>query len=228
MKMLKSAAVRLLRSAGYSLVPYRPEWRFAGVRGAPATLIDIGCAFGTAALYDAFPRAKLFLVDPVREYEPRIEEILRRRPGGYRIAAVGASPGTMTLKVNLDAPTKTSFLERTALTRTGGRYEDRAVAVERLDDLVAAEGLAPPFGIKIDTEGFELDVIRGATETLRRSLFVVAETSVQRRFEGSYTFLDLVSEMDARGFRVGNILSSFADANGLVRFADILYLPKET
>ncbi len=72
----------------------------------------------------------------------------------------------------------------------------------------------------------ELEVIRGAKQTLKETAFVIAETSVQERFDGSYRFFEFVSEMESLGFKIGNILTAHPDRNGIVRFMDILYLPK--
>src|SRR5260370_17284590 len=38
------------------------------------TVIDVGIAFGTSPIYDAFPRARYFLVEPVAECRPVLEK----------------------------------------------------------------------------------------------------------------------------------------------------------
>src|SRR5687767_1502759 len=44
-----------------------------GIR--PATVFDIGVAFGTPWLYEGFPQATLVLVDPTRESIPHMQNI---------------------------------------------------------------------------------------------------------------------------------------------------------
>ncbi|MGC7990937.1 hypothetical protein ACP3WY_25095, partial [Salmonella enterica] len=42
------------------------------------TVIDVGIAFGTSPIYEAFPRAKYFLVEPVAECRPILEQLKQR------------------------------------------------------------------------------------------------------------------------------------------------------
>jgi FkbM family methyltransferase len=52
-----------------------------------------------------------------------------------------------------------SFLARTDLTATGKQVEKREVAVKTLDTVMEDYGFESPFGLKIDTEGFEDQVL---------------------------------------------------------------------
>jgi len=130
------------------------------------------------------------------------------------------------MNVQVDHLTKSSMLEHTRLTRLSGRVERREVPLKRLDDVVRDHALHPPFGVKIDAEGFELKVVLGSEETLGASAFLIVEVSVQKRFEGSCGLVDFVDEMRRRGFGVGNVLSAHPDWHGLVRFMDILFVRK--
>src|SRR3954449_6529991 len=57
---------------------------------APATVIDVGVAYGTPELYDAFPDARFLLVDPLEEYAPAIDGIVARlRSAEWVRAAAG-------------------------------------------------------------------------------------------------------------------------------------------
>ncbi|HTO08727.1 MAG TPA: FkbM family methyltransferase [Myxococcota bacterium] len=218
---------RVLRPLGVRLTRARPAgWRVGRAASGVSTLIDVGCAWGTPEFYATAPKAELFLVDPVAEYEAAIKRILTQRPGSYTLTALGAGSGTLELNVELDAPTRSSALARTELTRTGGRIERRRVPVTTLDALVERHSLRPPFGLKIDAEGYELEILRGAESTLRETRFVVAETSVQRRFAGSYRFLDLLQLMDASDFVLESVLHAGTDRAGVVRYLDLLLTNK--
>jgi FkbM family methyltransferase len=224
---IKQIANWILARFGHKLVDnkqYHHRWNAIPISEKPRTVIDVGCGYGTDELYKAFPLAYLMLVDPLAEYEPYIESILRAREGRYEIVALGEQSGDLTLKVDLDRPVLSSALSRTPLTRRDGhRFEQRQVPVKTLDELVAEHNLLPPFGVKIDTEGFELSVVKGAAKTLGKSAFVIIEASVQERFHGSYELLELLNTMASHGFKVSNILEAPTDGDGLVRFMDLLF-----
>ena len=64
-----------------------------------------------------------------------------------------------------------------------------------------------PYIIKIDTEGHELSVIKGAAKTLQQTTMVIAEVSVAKRFNESYQFSEFISEMASHGFELLDILT---------------------
>lgn len=188
-------------------------------------IVDVGVAYGTPWLYDAYPEADLLLVDPL----PRtafLKDVLGAREHTYVEAACGATAGEAEITEDLGHPGRSSLLARTELTATGARTRTRTVAVRTLDSIVA-EHVDPTrtLGVKLDTEGYELEVLRGAEETLARAAFVISEVSVQKRFGDSYSFEELVGFMNERGFRVAEILEAPPNAEGRIMYVDIAFLP---
>ncbi len=189
----------------------------------PRTVFDVGVGVGTSKLYQAFPDAYFVLIEPVREFNPYIERILQKYRGEHVQAAAGAEPSTLTINVELLTLQKSSFQSRTLLTDTGGKAEKRQVELTTLDALVAERGYEPPFGLKIDVEGYEAHVIRGARRCLRDALFVLTEVSVLKRFEDSYTFAEFVGLLDEHGFALCDIVRSRRTRHGEMIFADVLF-----
>lgn len=171
----------------------------------PDIVFDIGVDFGTPELYDAFPDRKFILVDPVAESEAKVEGWRDRIDYDFHCCALGAKSGTLTLNVpSTEAKarhSRASILEfEDGYNDIFATIEERQVPVKRLDDL--SKGLKGTFGLKIDTEGYELEVIKGATQTLKRTEFVIAEASVQMRYKGGYRFSELVAAMGKAGFEI--------------------------
>ena len=171
-------------------------------RFSPRTVVDVGAGRGTPRLYKAFPEAYHFLVEPLTEYESDLRKALEPYQGEYIFTAVGATNTRAFINVE-QRPMMSSFLARTS---TGKQIEKREVAVKTLDMLMEEYGFEPPFGLKIDTEGFEDQVIRGATNFLRRTEFVIAEVSVAERFVDSYTFAEFTELMDENDFFLWDVL----------------------
>ena len=83
-----------------------------------------------------------------------------------RCAAVADSSGTAEFTKVLDAPAYSGLRQRGDLPPEAQRVEKVSVRTERLDDVLADR--PPPTLIKIDVEGAELGVLKGAAETLQR------------------------------------------------------------
>ena len=171
---------------------------------APATLIDVGVGPGTASLYGAFPDSHLVLIEPLEEFLPQLEGLIAARSGEYVLAAIGDHDGTTEIKVDQDSLIASSILpslQGLDHTRVG-----RTVPMRTLDSLMRERQWRGPFGLKVDSEGFEHHVINGATSLLEDTHFVLAEVSVGPRFEDSYTFAEFIALMDERGFALCDIL----------------------
>ena len=193
----------------------RSCWRTAGWHPAaleklefrPLTIVDVGVADGTPQLYEAFPDAFYVLIEPLKEYEPHLQRILLECEGQYFLAAAGARDERAIINVEPNRPWKSSFYERTDLTSTGDLVEKREVPVTTLDTLMKKHSFQSPFGLKIDAEGFEYEVIEGAPNFLRETEFVIAEVSVAKRFEKSHSFSDFTELMNRNGFFLWDILN---------------------
>ena len=189
----------------------------------PGTVIDVGVADGTPELYAAFPDAHLVLVEPVEEFFAGIGALLSTRAGVHLPIALGEREDSLEMNVQLTDGAKSSFLTRTALSATGEVPARRSVAVRPLDAAVAEMALVSPVLLKIDVEGFELPVLRGATATLRRTDVVIIESSVAKRFEGAAGFEEVVGFMFAQGFRLRDIVRVSRHPGGGVRHMDLVF-----
>lgn len=103
---------------------------------------------------------------------PEFAELLRtRHPSAeVRQAALSDQAGDREFVLVLDDPGWSGFRERP--TPGGGPVERLTVRCERLDD-VLPQGVHPAF-VKLDVEGAEEEVLRGALQTLRDHRPVIA------------------------------------------------------
>ena len=181
------------------------------------TVFDVGVSRGTRPLYVAFPQCDFILIDPNKAGE----SIMRYRPEKftYLQVALGSRPDRLTLNDNV---ARSSLLERTALSAEPliDRYE---VEVTTFRDVVEQQKPAPRFGVKIDTEGYELEVIKGMVGCFENIDFLICETSIRRLFEGGYQFSDLVSLLRDNGMYFYNFLNHPKSAP---RFYDTVFLPR--
>lgn len=101
----------------------------------------------------------------------------------------------------------------------GGSPEEQvSVKIRRLDEVVTAENLQKPDFIKIDVEGHELQVLKGATSTIKASLPVLFIEVVQtlKSIGRSYVnkeFLNTFSLLEEMGYETFT-----SDGGGVTKF----------
>ena len=114
------------------------------------------------------------------------------------------------------------------LTHHYENVEARVVETNTLNNLVRSKGLKIPQLIKIDTQGSELDILRGSTDFLDKVAFVYMECPVDEHNEGSPKFDDYIYFMKHNGFvpsEVGEIHRRSIDAK-FVQFDILSYNAK--
>ena len=165
----------------------------------PATVIDVGVGYGTEELWEAFPRARLLLVEPIPDRFGGAAQLAADRRDGAELveAAAGADAGSATITVHR-APEMSSLLGTWIGDRDGG--ERREVPVVRVDDAVHERSLPGPYVLKVDVEGAELDVLDGASAVLGETEAVLLEVRLFELVPGGAQLHDVIPYMRERGF----------------------------
>ena len=172
------------------------------------TFIDVGVgAEGTPDLYEKFSEKKLVLIDPLDEAENFYKNNMQNADAIFFKTALGDYAGS--LKINVEENIgRSTILDVSDINFEGNPKEQRDIPVNTLDNILIGHDLGRT-GIKIDTEGYELNVILGAKETLANTKFVIAEVRHNHEsFKGVYKLHEFISEMQANGFVLSMILTA--------------------
>lgn len=138
------------------------------------TLLDVGANVGTYAAYLArvAPTATIHAFEP----HPRTFAHLESRVAGMPItawqAALSDKAGTTTLYDHAarDGSTQAS-LSQPAVALFDGDIVAHDVVCTTLDDFIAKHGISRVALLKIDTEGLDLSVLRGARRAIEARVF---------------------------------------------------------
>lgn len=163
----------------------------------PRTVIDVGVAYGTPELYAKFPRSRHLLVEPLREWENTLKRICRKHNAEYVLAAAGAQSGQKSIHINSILSNSTFYNE---LSQADDIIDQRTIPVVTLDDLCLEKGMVPPYLIKIDVQGNELDVLNGAQKILEVTEVVILEVSLFAVYENGPECSEVVAYMRNHGF----------------------------
>jgi FkbM family methyltransferase len=142
--------------------------------GDGATVVDIGASWGLFSYHFARLVGRsgtVFSYEPHPMNKPVLEKLAKARPNvRFRAAAVSDLTGTADLQVPVFGSrhvTAQSSLAHGFDGQRGVRVEKVTVPTVRLDDEVGDRRVNL---VKVDVEGHEMSVLRGASETLRKYL----------------------------------------------------------
>ncbi len=144
--------------------------RFLIESGLPVgTILDVGVQERTAELIACFPSTQHILFEP----DTNQRETIHRNYAGFDHvlveAAVTATSGF--LHVAKDGSTGAGL----AAFRPAENVPTLTIPAVSLDDWIAEHPVAKPYLLKVDVDGGEIEVLRGATRTLADTSCVVIE-----------------------------------------------------
>ena len=191
-----------------------------------ATVLDIGASRGQFALFsrENFPRAEIMCFEP----QPGpAEELLAVIGDDVTLirSALGPEPGSANMNVAArdDSSSLLAIGERQVAEFPGtGTDHTIEVPVTTLDDAVTRP-VARPCLLKIDVQGFELDVLRGGSETLAEVDVALIECSFVELYEGQALADEVVPLMLESGFHLAGVHETVYSADGSAIQADFLF-----
>lgn len=121
-----------------------------------------------------------------------------------------------------------SFFEAAEKTRSwAGQWcetKDRAtVQVKTLRDYASANNIQNAKLLKIDAQGYELEVLKGAGAFLHQIEYVFSEVQFANLYEGAPMWTDVIKFMHQQGFNPYTISGFCLDPNADLLQADILF-----
>lgn len=85
-----------------------------------------------------------------------------------------------------------------------------SIVVRKLDDVIPKDCLGP-FAVKIDTQGFEMEVLKGGGQTLQNTVVLNLEMSLCPVYTGGANYVELLQLVTDAGFRCIAITEAFVD-----------------
>jgi FkbM family methyltransferase len=235
--MLRNGIKSLFRHFGFSILRLKnnPKETLVGLKGrSVCTVIDCGANEGQFARYisSVFPNAVLHCFEPLDEPFQLLSSWAASK--GDKIHcyyhALGDEEGEATMHHHINHSASSSLLQVTKhevelFPETEEQLEVN-VPVTTLDailnDVVGRE--QGEILLKLDVQGYEDRVLRGATKLLEKVDICLLEVCVDPLYTAQADFKDLVVLLDQRGFRyAGNMEQSYGE-DGRVMWLDALFL----
>jgi len=99
------------------------------------------------------------------------------------------------------------------------------LTTQQLDQVLAENGRSatPVDLIKLDVQGYELEVLKGAEQALARTDIVIAEASIMQINQGCPLIADVVAYLTQRDFVLVDLVSQVRFANGALWQTDLVF-----
>ncbi len=173
------------------------------------TVVDVGAAVGgwSANFAEVIPGKSHLLIEANAVHESALLACCQGRPSwDYVLKACGRESGHVFFDgsdpfggVASDVPTKKA---------------SRSIEVTSIDHEISERGLKGPFLVKLDTHGYEIPILQGASETLCSTELLIIEVYNFQLQDGCLRFWEICRWMHERGFAPIDLF-------------DVLYRPRD-
>jgi FkbM family methyltransferase len=221
---IKRAVLAAVRSAGYEIVSIGPVYPAANrrltmmVHHGVKTVVDVGANTGqyATALRQAGYQDEIVSFEPLSAAYEELEK-KSRLDSKWRVfhSAVGEEDGEA--EINVAGNSESSSLLPMLDSHIRSAPESQYRAKERIKVSTLDSVLGPllskdsPVLLKIDTQGYEHHVIRGAKSLLQQVCLIECELSLTPLYEGQYLFQDMLDLLNENGFKPVHFDSVFSD-----------------
>jgi len=206
----KQIIKRLLLSAGYDvrkvstefgLDPFQDLQRLSG--NGPLVIFDVGANVGQSILNlrRVFRRPTIHAFEPGKETFVQLRSRTSGLPGLHlNNCALGSQSGVMTFMANRES--EMSSLLEPSVACWGTVQERRDTVVRTLDEYCVENNIAAIDILKSDTQGFDLEVIKGARELLGRNVIhlIYLEIILSEMYKGLPSVHEIYSFLTEQGF----------------------------
>lgn len=196
-----------------------------------SVIIDVGGFDGGTSLYfaDQFKDLDVYCIEPNSRMLPQLKTVAEREKRIHvRNLALGSARGEARLHVTSNnVSSSINELNTAEIGKQPQVFQDwlREETAER----VAVSTLDEEFGeardvllIKLDTQGTELDVLRGGKEVLKRTRFVLTEMNNHEMYKNACQYYEVDQFLREHSFHLVDIVVTYRAAEGVKEY-DALY-----
>jgi FkbM family methyltransferase len=248
-RLLKSVIRRTLRSVGFDLFnsgsvlrvfsTRRQMWGLEPTRDLAKllgtstirTMLDVGANEGQTSRQwvEVFPGATVWAFEPATQPFQRLSTLSQANPRvkSFQLA-LSDSAGPAEFRTN-DFSTLGSLLPIRASYPHGRAAGSERVVTDRLDEFVRRHSIGTVDVLKVDTQGSDLHVLRGAGPLLGRGAVkaVLCELLFEPIYDGQASPADIFAILESAGFRLVCFYDMAASDEGLASWTDALFVHPE-
>jgi len=188
-----------------------------------STIIDVGAAVGeySKAASFIFPQAHIYAFEPIPDSFRKLEN-LSKKIKNIQCFNVALSDSVDVSEFHLNEFSfSSSLLNMTKTHKKIFPFTNNETVIKvrtnKLDNVLEDLDLRKPILLKLDVQGAELNVLKGATESLNSIDVIQLEVNFMNFYEGQASIEDIISFLKSFGF------SAFLQINPVFSNKTLLY-----
>lgn len=189
---------------------------------SPQVVIDVGAYVGewTRLAAAIFPSARFHMIEAQPEKRAILEPLVKQLYGRGSLTTALLGPECRERVTFHCLESGSSVLEEcTTFERT-----QKVLSMRTLDSVVEEQNLQGPFLLKLDVQGYELEVLKGASRTLASTEAVLLETTLIEYNQGAPLFNEVVAFMAENGFVPYDFCGQFRrQSDGALFQTDVIF-----
>ena len=203
---------------------------FAGEKNL--VVFDVGAYVGdiTAIYTKTFPSATVYCFEPFADSFQELSRLARQESIKPYQIAFSDQNGKAMFQVNTDRSCNSMFPRPSA----GAKYYSKSsqnigqieVETQKLDTFCDTENITDIDILKLDVEGSELKVLKGASERLKdkRIRLIYTEVMFVPHYEGGCLFCDVLDFLSRYDYTLFNLYNLKRARNGQLRWGNAIFL----
>jgi FkbM family methyltransferase len=201
-----------------------------GLTGREGLILDVGGADGVTAVkfHETFKSAKVYVFEPIEDNATGLKKnILPFKRITFFQKALGSEKKQTEIHITKRVTSSSLFPVNTAELREDYMSSQlvperkQKVELDRVDNIVQPGETV--LVMKLDVQGFELEVLKGAEKTLKHTKLVMAELQNHRLYEGAPMYYDIDAFLRKNNFTLLQNVPSLREGHKQLEW-DAIYI----
>ena len=194
----------------------------------PTFILDIGAHSGQFRCWAkrVWPDLPIWMIEANPLHERTLENLIRFSNDQYLIASMGDEEREVTFYTRSDKPHTegNSYYKEHNYWDIPQLVQETKVTLQKLDNLFENDAVFDI--IKVDTQGSEIDILKGGKDLVSKAQAIILEVSFIEYNEGAPTAEETIDYMNEIGFEERMSLGEHYDGETIVQ-KDLLFTNKE-
>lgn len=163
-------------------------------------ILDVGAYKGkfSRMAISVYPDAAIYLVEPLKEMKHALEGFCKQNPKcKYFDFAAGPAHGMHSLRVFRDLAWS-GFMEEDIPQQD--KRTPRMIEMWTIDEMIQTRQIEIPDSVKLDVQGYELEVLKGAQSLFGKTELFIIESALHNKHKSYPLIADVIAFMNERNY----------------------------